>query len=270
MQTLDAGLRRDDAAEAEGGSSVRFLLYNIRYGTGAGWRFHSPVPFSGYLKHSEKNLEKITGFIRSVNPDIVGLIEVDGGSFRSGRCNQALSIAEALGHFHVYESKYPVQSVLQKMPLLNRQGNAFLTNRRITGSRFHYFRKGVKRLMIELDLEDCVIFLVHLSLAFKHRQYQLSDLYSVIKDIKKPVIVAGDLNVFSGDKELELFLAASGLVNANREKAPSYRKMQLDYLLHSRQISITNFEIPKIRLSDHYPIVCDFEVNTKGTGIKGQ
>lgn len=252
-----------------GKTGVRFLLYNIRYGTGAGWRFHSPVPFCGYLKHSEKNLQKITSFIQSVNPDIAGLIEVDGGSFRSGRRNQALSIAEALGHFHVYESKYPVQSVLQKMPVLNRQGNAFLTNRKITGSKFHYFRKGVKRLMIELELEDCVIFLVHLSLTFRNRHYQLSDLYSVIKGIKKPFIVAGDLNVFSGDRELELFLAASGLENANRKKAPSYRKMQLDYLLHSPQISITNFEIPKIRLSDHYPIVCDFEVNTKPKGHKG-
>jgi len=249
---------------------MRFLLYNIRYGTGTGWHFHSPMPFSGYLKRSEKNLQKITRFIQSINPDIVGLIEVDGGSFRSGRCNQALSIAESLGHFHVYESKYPVQSVLQKMPVLNRQGNAFLTNRKITGSKFHYFRKGVKRLMIELELEDCVIFLVHLSLTFRNRQYQLSDLYSVIKDIKKPVIVAGDLNVFAGDRELALFLAASGLENANRGKTPSYRKMQLDYLLHSPQISITNFDIPKIRLSDHYPIVCDFEIDTQGTGREGR
>lgn len=248
---------------------MRFLLYNIRYGTGTGWRFHSPTPFSGYLKRSKKNLEKITSFIRSVKPDIVGLIEVDGGSFRTDQCNQAFRIAEALGHFHVYKSKYPLQSVLQKMPVLNRQGNAFLTNRKITGSKFHYFRKGVKRLMIELELEDCVIFLVHLSLTFRDRHHQLADLYSVIKDIKKPVIVAGDLNVFAGDKELELFLAASGLANANTKKTPSYRKMQLDYLLHSPQISITNFDIPKIRLSDHYPIVCDFEISTQGTGHNG-
>ena len=84
--------------------------------------------------------------------------------------------------------------------------------------------------------------------------------------MKKPVIVAGDLNVFSGDKELELFLAASGLKNANMQNAPSYRKMQLDYILHSAQISVTHFEIPKIRLSDHYPIVCDFEVKKTGKG----
>lgn len=247
---------------------MRFLLYNIRYGTGAGWRFHSPVPFCGYLKHSEKNLRKITGFIQSINPDIIGLVEVDGGSFRSKQCNQALTIAKALGHFHVYESKYTIQSFMQKIPVCNRQGNAFLTNRKVKASTFHYFRTGVKRLMIELELEDCVIFLVHLSLKFSHRHYQLSDLYSVIKDIKKPIIVAGDLNVFSGDKELELFLAASGLKNANTKKVPSYRKMQLDYLLHSPEISITNFEIPKIRLSDHFPIVCDFEVNTTGKGQK--
>ena len=242
---------------------MRFLLYNIRYGTGTGWRFHSPLPFFGYLKSTEKNLQKITEFIQSVSPDIIGLIEVDGGSYRSRKGNQSLYIARSLGHSHVYESKYSSQSFIQNMPVFNWQGNAFLTNRKVKGSKFHYFRHGFKRLMIELELEECTIFLVHLSLKFRHRQYQLSDVYSVIKDIKKPVIVAGDLNVFSGDKELDLFLAASGLKNANTHKTPSYWKMQLDYILHSPEISITHFEIPNIRLSDHFPIVCDFNVNKR-------
>ena len=44
---------------------MRLLVYNIRYGTGAGARFHLPVPFGGYLKHTDENLENITTFIKS-------------------------------------------------------------------------------------------------------------------------------------------------------------------------------------------------------------
>jgi hypothetical protein len=70
---------------------MRFLLYNIRYGTGVGKRFHFPVPYSGFLKRTNGNFHHIIEFIRSVNPDIIALIEVDSGSYRSEKSNQAES-----------------------------------------------------------------------------------------------------------------------------------------------------------------------------------
>ncbi|HFQ90526.1 MAG TPA: endonuclease, partial [Desulfobulbus sp.] len=66
---------------------MRFLLYNIRYCAGIGAHFHLPLPYAGYLKRSTRNLDRLVSFIRSVQPDIVGLVEVDSGSFRSdNRC----------------------------------------------------------------------------------------------------------------------------------------------------------------------------------------
>lgn len=245
---------------------MRFLLYNIRYAAGIGRQFHFPVPYSGYFKHTNGNLEKIVAFIKSVHPDIIGLIEVDSGSFRSQKHNQAQAIAWALQHQHVFRTKYSTSSVAQKMPLLNKQGNAILTNQEIVAECFHYFQNGVKRLVIELELKDCTIFLVHLSIKFRHRQYQLQDLYGMLKKIKKPVIVAGDFNVLRGTRELELFQAATGLRNANKNGEPSHPsrapRRQLDYIFHSPEIHITHFQIPRITLSDHTPLLCDFEVNT--------
>ncbi|HDZ23941.1 MAG TPA: endonuclease [Desulfobacteraceae bacterium] len=244
---------------------MRFLLYNIRYAAGIGRQFHLPVPYSGYFKHTNGNLKKIVEFIKSVNPDIIGLIEVDSGSFRSEKNNQAQAIAWALQHQHVFQTKYSTSSMARKMPLLNKQGNAVLTNQEIVAQRFHYFQNGVKRLVIELELENCTIFLVHLSIKFRHRQYQLQDLYGMLKNIKKPVIVAGDFNVLRGTRELELFLAATGLHNANRNGEPSHPsrapRRQLDYIFHSPEIHITGFQIPQITLSDHTPLICDFEIS---------
>ena len=246
---------------------MRFLLYNIRYAAGIGRHFHLPVPYSGYLKHTNGNLKKIVDFIGSVNPDIIGLIEVDSGSFRSEKNNQAEAIGCELQHDHIYQSKYSASSVAQKVPLLNKQGNAILTNQEIVSQKFHYFREGVKRLVIELELADLSVFLVHLSLKFRHRQYQLQDLYSMVKNVEKPVIVAGDFNVLRGDRELQLFLAATGLKNANSNGQPSHPsrapRRQLDYILHSAQIRISGFQIPQIKLSDHTPLVCEFEIVTR-------
>ena len=245
-------------------NNMRFLLYNIRYAAGIGRQFHFPVPYSGYLKNTNGNLKKIVGFIKSVNPDIIGLIEVDSGSFRSEKSNQAEAIAWEMEHYHVYQSKYSATSMAQKVPVVNKQGNAILTNRDIKTETFHYFGKGIKRLVIELELEDLSIFLVHLSIKYRHRQYQLQDLYAMVKNVNKPVIVAGDFNVFWGDRELELFLAATGLTNANSVRRPSHPsrspRRQLDYILHSPQIRITGFQIPRVKLSDHAPLICDFHV----------
>jgi len=246
--------------------AVRLLIYNIRYATGVGPAFHLPVPGAGYLRSSRRVLTRITEFIKNQAPDVVGLIEVDTGSIRTGMVNQADFIARSLGHYSTYECKYGVASVNQLVPIIRKQSNAFLAAPTVRGERFHYFDTGIKRLIIELELENVAIFLVHLSLKYRHRQYQLRHLYDLLRTISKPVIVAGDFNVFWGDHELYLFRQAAGLTSANVHGLPSYPsrgpKMELDFILHSAQIQVDRFEIPDVRLSDHLPLICDFSVNS--------
>ena len=62
-------------------------------------------------------------------------------------------------------------------------GNAFLSAPHVHGERFHYFDTGIKRLIIELELEEVCVFLVHLSLKFRHRQYQLRSLHDLIVEV---------------------------------------------------------------------------------------
>lgn len=243
---------------------MRFLLYNIRYATGTGAAFHLPVPGAGYLRSNRRVLQSITEFIKSEDPDVVGLIEVDTGSVRSGLVNQAKFIADSLGHYSTYQCKYGVSSINQLMPIVRKQANAFLAAPRVEGERFHYFDTGIKRLIIELELEEVAIFLVHLSLKFRHRHDQLRYLHTLVKQSNKPVIVAGDFNTFWGDHEIYLFCEASGLLSANRESAPSYPsrnpRKELDFILHSRSIEISHFAVPDVQYSDHRPLVCEFKV----------
>jgi endonuclease/exonuclease/phosphatase family metal-dependent hydrolase len=244
---------------------MRFVLYNIRYGTGTAWYYHLPFPFSGYLRRTRRNLNRIVEFLREMKPDVIGLVEVDNGSYRFDRMCQAEFIAEHLGHSHVYESKYGKRALIQRVPVLREQGNAFITNQDIKTQGFHYFEKGLKRLVIELEFESFVVFLVHLSLMPRHRHHQLTDLYALFRAAQKPVIVAGDFNALWGEKELHLFQAAcGGLLNANGNGTPTFPsnapRFQLDFVLHSPDIRMTGFQVPDVRFSDHKPLVFDFEV----------
>ncbi len=243
---------------------MRLVVYNIRYATGTGPSFHLPLPGAGYLRSSRQVLDRITAFLKDLDPDIVGLIEVDTGSIRTGMLNQARFIADHLGHYSSYQCKYGEDSLNQLVPIVRKQGNAFLAAPRVHGERFHYFDAGIKRLIIELELDDVAVFLVHLSLKFRHRHYQLRHLHQLIKRQSKPVIVAGDFNTFWGDHEIYLFMQAAGLRSANAEGRPSYPsrwpRKELDFILYGEGIEPLGFDVPSVLLSDHLPLVFDFEV----------
>ncbi|HJR71108.1 MAG TPA: endonuclease/exonuclease/phosphatase family protein [Gammaproteobacteria bacterium] len=246
---------------------MRLLLYNIRYGLGLGSALHWPLPGMGYLLGNRTNLQRITDFIKSQDPDIVGLIEVDTGSIRTRSINQADVIARALGHYSVYLCKYGMRSLNQHLPILRKQGNAFLAAPRVHGERFHYFEKGIKRLIIELELEDCAIFLVHLSLKYRHRHTQLQHLHDLVMASRKPVLIAGDFNTFWGEHEIYLFMKACKLRSANVRGLPSYPsrspRKELDFVLYGEGIRVTHFAVPAVKFSDHLPLICDFEVERR-------
>ncbi|MGH8278442.1 MAG: endonuclease/exonuclease/phosphatase family protein [Gammaproteobacteria bacterium] len=244
---------------------MRLLLYNIRYGTGGGPAFNFPVPgVGGYLRGTVHQLAKITAFVKSLNPDIVGLIEVDMGSVRAGRVNQAEAIAAATGLIPAFRSKYGEHSLNQYLPIVRKQGNAFLTREADAILRFHYFDLGIKRLIIELEMRELCLFLVHLSLKYRHRHRQMHELVSLVRGAHKPVIVAGDFNTLWGSEEIDMFAAAAGLYSVNVRNLPSWPSThatrQLDFILYNQRIMPRTFRMPQIELSDHLPLLMDFEV----------
>jgi endonuclease/exonuclease/phosphatase family metal-dependent hydrolase len=238
---------------------MRFLLYNICYATGP--RMHN------YARSSHKNLARITTFMRDLEPDLIGLVEVDQGSYRTGGKNQVESLAESLGHYHSHAIKYGQDSFWRHVPIVKQQGNAFLARDRIRNETFHFFERGMKRLVIELELEHLVVYLAHLSLGARARHHQLDALYTLVKKTQRPCLVAGDFNMLWGEREIDMFLAASGLQNANTARLPTYPsnnpRRHLDFVLHSKEIKIRDFQVPRVTFSDHLPVVVDFDVEVE-------
>ena len=242
---------------------MKFLLYNIRYGTGK----YLNQPFKhirGYLGRSVKHIYRIGKFINRYKPDSVGLVEVDLGSFRMYSRNQATLLGRITRNNNVYQYKYEEDSQYMKFPMVRKQGNALLSKNPILREEFHYLDIGMKKLIIEVETEDVIVFLVHLALGGKTRQKQIVQLYDLVKNCKKPVIVAGDFNVFWGEEEIEMFLQASDLKNINTRKDPTFPswnpKRELDFILCSKEIKVNSYEVIQTQLSDHLPILIDFDI----------
>ncbi len=244
---------------------MRFVLYNIRYATGHSLRW----PWSGYLARSLNHTEEIARFLRDLRPDAVGLVEVDTGSYRTRRHNQCEIIAREMGFSHTWRVKYGLDTWSTRVPVLNKQANALLTREPAIKQSFHYFGRGHKRLVIEVELANVRLLLVHLALRYRTRQEQLAELYDVVRRSDRPCIVAGDFNSFSGSREMDLFLGATGLISANQVNVPTFPswrpRMELDYVFYSPQLRLTGFSVPQVPLSDHLPMVCDF-TNLDKTG----
>lgn len=219
------------------------------------------------MRGTAHQMAKIIEFVKSANPDIIGLIEVDMGSVRSGRINQAEAIAAATGLIPAYKNKYAQHSINQYLPVVRKQGNAFLTRQADAIQRFHYFDLGIKRLIIELEMRELCLFLVHLSLKYRHRHRQMHELVSLVRGACKPVIVAGDFNTLWGSDEIDMFAAAASLNSVNVRNLPSWPSThatrQLDFILHSKGVSARHFSIPEVALSDHLPLVFDFEIDAQ-------
>ena len=75
---------------------MRLLLYNVCYCMGVGDGYKDYVICNKNIALDPKALNKIANFIKKQSPHVVGLVEVDTGSIRSQRIDQAEYIKENL------------------------------------------------------------------------------------------------------------------------------------------------------------------------------
>jgi len=244
---------------------MKILLYNIAYATGSPSSYCDAILGSHRsLKSSKKHFSVLKKFILDHEPDLIGLIEVDRGSYRTHFSCQAEQISKALDYDIHTSSKYRHHIFRNILPVMRKQGNAILTHHQ-ADAKFHFLKRGVKRLLIEVDFNNFNFFLVHLALSSKVRKLQIEEIINLLKNRQgKPFIIAGDFNTFKGEVELERLIQVFDLKNGNTQKSPTFPawepEHQLDYILYSPGIIMNHFEIPDITLSDHLPLLAEIEV----------
>ena len=161
-----------------------------------------------------------------------------------------------------------IYAPLKYIPLLNQQSNAILSKKPITNYKIHNLKSGMKNIIIETQIKTskkATLLLTHLSLSKKSREKQINELIDIINKIKTPIILAGDLNTFQGKKELNNLIKQTNLKihnpKTNKKTYPSFKpKKRFDYILTSKNIKVKNYKTLDIQLSDHLPVLIDFEI----------
>ncbi len=261
-QESDSGA--EDESLGRTSPRLRLLSYNIQSGLStkryshyftSGWKHLVPVP------SRMQNLDRIAQLLSRY--DLVGLQEVDAGSLRSGFLDQAHYLADRARFPHYCEQTN------RRVGRISRHCNAFLSRIRPSEIRDHKLPgviKGRGALMIRFgdDGSDAsfYIFVVHLALSRRARLQQLDFLAEIVRGLRH-VVMMGDMNSASDNRDMEDFRARTGLIEPvpGLRTFPSWRPVQqLDHMLVSPSLRVNAVEVLSYRYSDHLPIAMELEI----------
>jgi endonuclease/exonuclease/phosphatase family metal-dependent hydrolase len=254
---------------------VKLICYNIEYCEGLNGKWYQYLEFWKTF-FPPKNLDKnIVDELNKIKPDILALIEIDNGSFRSKK-DEGLFFKKNMNMKDLIEEiKYPRKGWLKLfhyVPILKNQGNAILSKYPIIESKCHLLNEGTKRVVIEARVKcpkKITLLVSHLALGKKTREKQIWQLIHIVKNIKGPVILMGDFNTFNGEEEISALLKETHLKDRNLMESFSRiltqptcsPKRRLDYILYSKEIKVKKYSVLNFPYSDHLPLFVDFEIS---------
>ncbi|MEK6875837.1 MAG: endonuclease/exonuclease/phosphatase family protein, partial [Nanoarchaeota archaeon] len=196
---------------------VRLIVYNIEYCEGISGLWWQYLEFWKIFFPPKGMDQRIVEQLKKLKPDILALVEVDTGSFRTKK-DEVVFFEKKLGMKNFIEKiKYPFEGWLKLfhyVPILNKQANAIIAKERLSKVRYHVFHEGTKRVVIEATIhvpKKVTLLLAHLALGKKARAKQIQELTKIVNSIKNPVILMGDFNTFNGEKEIKILLKETHL-----------------------------------------------------------
>ena len=257
---------------------VCVITYNVEYCEGMEGIWYKYLYFWKIFFPPKKLDERIISALKELHPDILTLIEVDTGSFRSRWKNEVMFFEEGLRLKNFVELvKYPLTgwlSLFHHIPILKKQGNAIISKYKISDVKYHMLHEGTKRMVIEVTVHcpsKVTLLAAHLALGSKARKKQIEELIEMVNGISNPVILMGDFNTFNGEGEIKELLAKTHLkdrISLDKMSLPFtepawHPTKRLDYILTSPQIKVKKYSVLNFHFSDHLPLMIDFEVRDK-------
>ena len=252
---------------------VKLICYNIEYCEGIEGIWYQYLEFWKIFFPPQKLDQQLVDALKRLKPDILALVEVDTGSFRSRGKDEVRFIEEKLKlHNFVEKIKYPLQGWLRlfhHVPILDKQANAIISRYKMSKVLYHVLHEGTKRVVIEVTVhvpQKVTLLLAHLALSKKTRARQIDELITIVNSIKNPVILMGDFNTFNGEEEIKVLLRKTHLkdkIGLDTKSLPLtepawHPTRRLDYILTSPKLKIKKYSVLNFHFSDHLPLMVDF------------
>lgn len=239
-----------EAIDSSGGmDNIKLKILTLNLHSGINW----------YRKY---DLEGIIQFIQEVNPDIVGLQEVDrfwssASLFQDIPGELALrlkmfssysvSLIRNNGYFgNLVLSKYPITLMwAEQLPGILERRSFVLTQVNVNGVKINFAT-------------------THLGLSISDRLEQANTILQMTSQISGPLIMAGDFNARLEDEVIKLFKTRFlDVQDLNGSKCGTFRIADhqigplIDYIFITPEFNLVHFEVIENYVSDHLPLVVE-------------
>ncbi len=244
------------------GHKLKLMSFNIQVATASTRARH-------YLTHSWKhilphaqafdNLDRIAQLISGY--DFVGLQEVDGGSLRSQFVNQVEYLAEH-ARFPFWHSQ-----TNRNLGKLAKHSNGMVSRfqpSEITEYKLPGMMPGRGALMVRFGQREhsFALFLVHLALGQRAREYQLDFISELINEHPHACLM-GDFNCMVESKEMAQLFRKTDLGSPEEKHLtfPSWRPVRnIDHILITSALEVNEIKVVNQALSDHLPIAMEISL----------
>lgn len=214
------------------------------------------------IKSQKKLLDGIATQVVEEAPDLFLYSEVSMGAWRNGYLHQHEYLVDQIASVrtHGAAGKYR-RSLFNSLPLHTGNANGFLSSHECFSDTMH-LNSGSKTLAYIVVVQEVTVIMVHLSLTKKVRAKQFAELVEIAAEIKGPLVVCGDMNIFSGVVELEPLTDKTGIIVPIElpKTFPAHKpKYSLDIFLTRGIEGEVRVRTIECTISDHLPIVLEFE-----------
>ncbi|MFY0992763.1 endonuclease/exonuclease/phosphatase family protein [Halomonas sp. C05BenzN] len=241
------------------GGHLKLLTFNLQVGIQTSAYHHYLTRSWQHLLPHPKRMRRLDMMSEVIGRfDIVGLQEVDGGSFRSNHVNQVEYLAARAGFPHHF------QQLNRNLGRIAQHSNGLLS--RLAPSRIEEHRlpgtlpgRGAIHARYGEGPEALHIFIAHLALSHRGRVRQLDYLSEIIQPLRH-VVVMGDLNCTPEQLHTHDRFCTSLPLHPVRPllSYPSWQpRRALDHILLSDSLEAGEVRVLDHLFSDHLPIAVD-------------
>ena len=255
-------------------TSLSLFNLNIMHGRNKRSAVFPPFVSRGKI---QVNLQKIVECIKTHNPDIVTLQEVDQGSVLSGGFNQFEWLGERLEYPYRYFAPscsarlfgkdifVSGNAIFSRYPLENRESHCFDFS--FPTDRMGFVVADVK-LPEGKTISVASVHLVYLDWTRRHpRAHQLKLVERVIAARKNSAIISGDLNcgLLGTENSLRTFVKRLNLRayepdSKNSDTYPSWDAHQrIDWILTSKDLEFVSYKKIEDKISDHLAVFAEIK-----------
>ena len=213
---------------------MKIISYNIHTGTD---------------KDKNRTLRQMAKYLKIQNCDIICLQEVLYSQYRMLKFYLQMdgSFAE-----NVSDKQYGI-CIFSKYKILARN-HVFLTSKKE--------QRGFAHIKVKINDDGYLnIINTHLGLDKYERVKQIDEILDFINinlngNIENLIgnIICGDFN----EKNIYLNNFEDVSMKLNKDNIPTFLNSRIDYCFEDTNLNITSYEVDKVYMSDHFPIIVDF------------